>query len=276
MSSFLWFQAGVGCQNRRHSTDPDGHSVMTSHRVAYPSLLLLLHAVISTISPFVPLSQATESDINANSTDTTVTAMGFDIDKTTFFKEEEISSSLLEEDAESDTYLTINTNTTSDKNHNMESQFNLMRKNSYHNDITDENVSNNSTISFTTKSLFSRRQSVCSKCFKFHEFHTNRKSSPREFRSSLMRRTLTNKSDLSVSGDRVGEINNGTSDRVVTILGLFELSTGNSERPEGKSELQAALMAVRDVNEANVLEGYRFHLLTNDTKVRNLILNVML
>lgn len=238
---------------------------MTSHRVAYPSLLLLLHAVISTISPLVPLSQATESGAN-----TTVSAMGFDIDKTTFFKEEEINTSLLEEDADthinSNTFLTINTSTDSD---NRELRFSLTKKNGFHSDRTNNNAPGNSTINFTTKSLFSSRQSVCSKCFKFHEFHTNRKISPREFRSSLMRRTLTNKSDLSANGDRVGANNsNGTSDKVVTILGLFELSTQNSERPEGKSELQAALMAVKHVNEANVLEGYRLHLLTNDTKVR--------
>lgn len=57
--------------------------------------------------------------------------------------------------------------------------------------------------------------------------------------------------------------------RPVTILGLFELSTdgGRTVRPEGRSELAAARLAVRHINEQNVLLGYRLQLVTNDTQV---------
>lgn len=55
---------------------------------------------------------------------------------------------------------------------------------------------------------------------------------------------------------------------VVSLLGLFELSTQNGERPEGWSELEAAKLAVRHINkEGKLLPGYTLELLTNDTKV---------
>lgn len=56
---------------------------------------------------------------------------------------------------------------------------------------------------------------------------------------------------------------------VVSLLGLFELSTKNdSVRPEGHSELAAARLAVRHINAQHLLPGYRLELVTNDTKVR--------
>lgn len=53
----------------------------------------------------------------------------------------------------------------------------------------------------------------------------------------------------------------------VSLLGLFELSSQNKERPEGRSELAAAMLAVKHINERMLLPGYTLELLTNDTKV---------
>lgn len=55
----------------------------------------------------------------------------------------------------------------------------------------------------------------------------------------------------------------------VSLLGLFELSTRDGIRPEGRSELAAAQLAVRHINERQLLPGYTLELLTNDTKVRD-------
>ncbi|KAG6460215.1 hypothetical protein O3G_MSEX011829 [Manduca sexta] len=56
------------------------------------------------------------------------------------------------------------------------------------------------------------------------------------------------------------------SNRIVSILGLFELSIGNTPRADGVSELAAARLAVHHVNQQEVLPGYKLHLITNDTK----------
>lgn len=62
--------------------------------------------------------------------------------------------------------------------------------------------------------------------------------------------------------------NDNDDDIVVTLLGLFELSTKNdSMRSEGHSELAAARLAVRHINKLHLLPGYRLELVTNDTKV---------
>lgn len=54
---------------------------------------------------------------------------------------------------------------------------------------------------------------------------------------------------------------------LITLLGLFEMSTRNGERPEGHTELLAARMAIRHINERALLPGYKLQLITNDTKV---------
>lgn len=59
---------------------------------------------------------------------------------------------------------------------------------------------------------------------------------------------------------------------IVSVLGLFELTTRYGIRPEGRSELAAAQMAVRHINERGLLPGYTLQLLTNDTKVSVYIL----
>lgn len=72
-------------------------------------------------------------------------------------------------------------------------------------------------------------------------------------------------------GKGKGEDNQANDDDdeiVVTLLGLFELSTKNdSVRSEGHSELAAARLAVRHINKLRLLPGYRLELVTNDTKV---------
>lgn len=54
----------------------------------------------------------------------------------------------------------------------------------------------------------------------------------------------------------------------VSLLGLFELTsrTGLS-RAEGRSELAAAELAVKHINERKLLKGYTLELITNDTRV---------
>ncbi len=56
-------------------------------------------------------------------------------------------------------------------------------------------------------------------------------------------------------------------DTHITVLGLFELTSRGRERPQGRSELAAARMAVRRINQLGVLKGYTLHLIHNDTKV---------
>ncbi|XP_028030804.1 gamma-aminobutyric acid type B receptor subunit 2 [Bombyx mandarina] len=62
------------------------------------------------------------------------------------------------------------------------------------------------------------------------------------------------------------ELPRATTSRVVSILGLFELSVGDTPRVDGASELAAAKLAVEHVNKRNLLPGYKLHLITNDTK----------
>jgi hypothetical protein len=55
----------------------------------------------------------------------------------------------------------------------------------------------------------------------------------------------------------------------VSLLGLFELTSRSGlSRAEGKSELAAAELAVKHINERKLLKGYTLELITNDTQVR--------
>ncbi|KAJ9598422.1 hypothetical protein L9F63_010897, partial [Diploptera punctata] len=54
--------------------------------------------------------------------------------------------------------------------------------------------------------------------------------------------------------------------KTVTILGLFEMTNINKERVEGRSELAAAQLAVKHINQQNILPGYQLQLIVNDTK----------
>ena len=53
----------------------------------------------------------------------------------------------------------------------------------------------------------------------------------------------------------------------VSLLGLFEMTTHLGTRWEGKSELAAAELAVKHINERGLLPGYILELITNDTQV---------
>lgn len=53
----------------------------------------------------------------------------------------------------------------------------------------------------------------------------------------------------------------------VSLLGLFEMTTHLGTRWEGKSELAAAELAVKHINERGLLPGYSLELITNDTQV---------
>jgi hypothetical protein len=55
--------------------------------------------------------------------------------------------------------------------------------------------------------------------------------------------------------------------RKVSLLGLFELTSRAGLRAEGKSELAAAELAVKHINERGLLKGYTLELMTNDTQV---------
>jgi len=61
----------------------------------------------------------------------------------------------------------------------------------------------------------------------------------------------------------------GPPPRTISLLGLFELTTtSGAARSEGRSELEAARMAVRHINQrTSLLPGFKLQLLTNDTKV---------
>lgn len=53
----------------------------------------------------------------------------------------------------------------------------------------------------------------------------------------------------------------------VSLLGLFEMTTHLGTRWEGRSELAAAELAVKHINERGLLPGYTLELITNDTQV---------
>jgi hypothetical protein len=77
----------------------------------------------------------------------------------------------------------------------------------------------------------------------------------------------------SASSQRSVHPANGSSDHLerITVLGLFDMTTRTGERPEGRSELAAARLAVRHINERQLLAGYQLELITNDTKVSSVI-----
>lgn len=55
----------------------------------------------------------------------------------------------------------------------------------------------------------------------------------------------------------------------VSLLGLFELTSRSGlSRAEGRSELAAAELAVKHINERKLLKGYTLELITNDTQVK--------
>ena len=61
--------------------------------------------------------------------------------------------------------------------------------------------------------------------------------------------------------------------RTVPILGLFDLTVRGKPRLGGRSELAAAQMALRHINEQQVIPGHTLVMFHNDTQVRIAILN---
>lgn len=60
----------------------------------------------------------------------------------------------------------------------------------------------------------------------------------------------------------------------VSLLGLFEMTTHlGKTRWEGQSELAAAKLAVKHINERRLINGYVLDLITNDTQVRTRLLS---
>ncbi|XP_055597604.1 gamma-aminobutyric acid type B receptor subunit 2 [Uranotaenia lowii] len=79
---------------------------------------------------------------------------------------------------------------------------------------------------------------------------------------------VLNRNSINTAFERTRPAGSGRKrQREVSILGLFELSTGqHGSRPEGFSELAAAQLAVQHINRRGLLFGYTLKLLTNDTK----------
>lgn len=86
--------------------------------------------------------------------------------------------------------------------------------------------------------------------------------------SNIERRSFIEIPTRVVSGNNFPNESNTNTLSKVSLLGLFELTTlAGGERWEGRSELAAAKLAVKHVNERRLLPGYVLELITNDTQV---------
>lgn len=104
------------------------------------------------------------------------------------------------------------------------------------------------------------------------------KSSSGEFESSSTPLFLDNFTNSKLSKSTKPLMKSNYSDYSFTkpkkegtihILGLFELSTKWGERPEGLSELAAAELAIKHVNQLKALPHYELNLIVNNTEVCN-------
>lgn len=102
---------------------------------------------------------------------------------------------------------------------------------------------------------YTRKKSEHLKKLLENKSHRSRVNSVFELSSKMMFNSTINNSYRNA---RVGK---------VSLLGLFELTTQNGIRPEGVSEVYAAELAVKHINNRKILPGYTLELLTNDTKV---------
>lgn len=92
--------------------------------------------------------------------------------------------------------------------------------------------------------------------------------SPQPPRNQSARKKV--KSDRKVAANATAKIVPATQKlSKVSLLGLFEMTTHLGTRWEGKSELAAAELAVKHINERGLLPGYTLELITNDTQVRS-------
>jgi hypothetical protein len=111
-----------------------------------------------------------------------------------------------------------------------------------------------------------------------YDYRSSAESTPRTStevkRPDLVRTNKRNTGNFSsASSQRSVHPAKGPSDHVerITVLGLFDMTTRAGERPEGRSELAAARLAVSHINERQLLAGYQLELVTNDTKVSSVI-----
>jgi hypothetical protein len=111
-----------------------------------------------------------------------------------------------------------------------------------------------------------------------NDYRNSAESTPRTSTEAkppdLARTTKRNTGNLSsASSQRPVHPARGSADHVerITVLGLFDMTTRTGERLEGRSELAAARLAVRHINERQLLAGYQLELITNDTKVSSAI-----
>lgn len=109
--------------------------------------------------------------------------------------------------------------------------------------------------------LYTRKKSEHIKKLLENKSHRSRVNSVFELSSKMMFNSTINNNYRNA---RTGK---------VSLLGLFELTTQNGVRPEGVSEMYAAKLAVKHINNRNILPGYTLELLTNDTKVSFLVLS---
>jgi hypothetical protein len=114
--------------------------------------------------------------------------------------------------------------------------------------------------------------------YRIYEYRNSAESTPRTSTEAkppdLVRTKKKNSANFSWAlSKRTVHPAKGPSDHLerITVLGLFEMTTRTGERPEGRSELAAARLAVRHINERQLLAGYQLELVTNDTKVSSVI-----
>lgn len=121
--------------------------------------------------------------------------------------------------------------------------------------ITSVNKNNNISKMDEINVSYTRKKSEHIKKLLENKSHRSRVNSVFELSSKMMFNSTINNSYRNA---RAGK---------VSLLGLFELTTQNGARPEGVSEVYAAELAVKHINDRNILPGYTLELLTNDTKV---------
>lgn len=133
----------------------------------------------------------------------------------------------------------------------------------YHETNFNESNKNSSSECFYTGTLFESEVNIS-------DSHEN--VLHQVFRRVPRRNAMRKKSNK-VTGDSSRNINT-TNDVFsqnrgkVSLLGLFELTSRSGLlRAEGKSELAAAELAVKHINERKLLKGYTLELITNDTQV---------
>lgn len=104
---------------------------------------------------------------------------------------------------------------------------------------------------------------------KYYNYSQNINNSSNNNNRGPIRRNKDNQG-TSFEGDEQNKwhVQHRNGKRIISLLGLFELSTRNGLRVEGLSELAAAELAVRHINKReHLLPGYTLQLITNDTKV---------